>query len=62
MTAMLDGIGLQWLLDPSTDVAASVSAYVDRAVAAWRSSEVDGDVSILQGWAGSRPVTIERAE
>ncbi len=62
VTAMLDGIGLQWLLDPSTDVAASVSAYVDRAVAAWRSSEVDGDVSILQGWAGSRPVTIERAE
>ena len=36
MTAMLDGIGLQWLLDPSIDVEASVSTYVDRAIAAWR--------------------------
>ena len=36
VTATLDGIGLQWLLDPSTDVAASVSTYVERAVAAWR--------------------------
>jgi len=36
VTAMLDGIGLQWLLDPSTDVEASVSTYVDRAIATWR--------------------------
>lgn len=36
VTAMLDGIGLQWLLDPSTDVVASVSTSVDRAIAAWR--------------------------
>jgi AcrR family transcriptional regulator len=37
VTAVLDGIGLQWLLDPSTDVTASVQTYIDRTVAAWRS-------------------------
>lgn len=36
VTATLDGIGLQWLLDPTTDVMASVATYVDRAIAAWR--------------------------
>ncbi len=36
ITAVLDGIGLQWLLDPSTDVEAAVTTYVDRAAAAWR--------------------------
>lgn len=36
ITAALDGIGLQWLLDPSTDVAASVSTYVERAISTWR--------------------------
>ncbi|MFH8253200.1 TetR/AcrR family transcriptional regulator [Microbacterium sp. B2969] len=36
VTATLDGIGLQWLLDPSTDVVASVRTYVDRAITAWR--------------------------
>ena len=36
VTAVLDGIGLQWLLDPSTDVTASVKTYIDRTVAAWR--------------------------
>jgi AcrR family transcriptional regulator len=35
ITAVLDGIGLQWLLDPTTDVADSVSTCVDRAIAAW---------------------------
>jgi AcrR family transcriptional regulator len=38
VTAVLDGIGLQWLLDPSTDVTASVETYVNRTVAAWRNS------------------------
>jgi AcrR family transcriptional regulator len=38
VTAVLDGIGLQWLLDPSTDVVASVETYINRTVAAWRSS------------------------
>jgi hypothetical protein len=38
VTAVLDGIGLQWLLDPSTDVVESISTYVDRAVLGWRSS------------------------
>ena len=37
-TAVLDGIGLQWLLDPSTDVVESISTYVDPAVLGWRSS------------------------
>ena len=36
VTATLDGIGLQWLLDPSTDVVASVTTYIERAIAAWR--------------------------
>jgi AcrR family transcriptional regulator len=36
VTAVLDGIGLQWLLDPSTDVTTSVKTYIDRTVAAWR--------------------------
>ena len=37
VTAVLDGIGLQWLLDPSTDVTASVETYINRTVDAWRS-------------------------
>ena len=37
VTAILDGIGLQWLLDPSTDVVTSTSTYVDRTIATWRS-------------------------
>ena len=36
VTAALDGIGLQWLLDPSTDVAACVSTCVARAITAWQ--------------------------
>lgn len=36
VTAALDGIGLQWLLDPSTDMRTAVSTYVERAIAAWR--------------------------
>jgi hypothetical protein len=35
LTAMMDGIGLQWLLNPETDIRARVSAYVERAIAAW---------------------------
>ena len=38
VTAVLDGIGLQWLLDPATDVTASVETYINRTVAGWRSS------------------------
>jgi AcrR family transcriptional regulator len=37
VTAVLDGIGLQWLLDPSTDVTSSVDTYVNRTVDTWRS-------------------------
>ena len=35
VTAVLDGIGLQWLLDPSTDVTTSVATYVDRSITSW---------------------------
>jgi AcrR family transcriptional regulator len=35
LTAMMDGIGLQWLLNPGTDIRSSVSTYVERAIAAW---------------------------
>jgi hypothetical protein len=38
ITAILDGIGLQWLLDPSTDVIASTATYVNRTITGWRSS------------------------
>src|SRR5829696_1467331 len=37
VTAVLDGIGLQWLLDPSTDVAASISTSATRTIIGWRS-------------------------
>ena len=36
VTAVLDGIGLQWLLDPSTDVVASVTAYITHGTTRWR--------------------------
>ena len=36
VTAVLDGIGLQWLLDPTTDVAAATSAYITRTIATWQ--------------------------
>jgi AcrR family transcriptional regulator len=42
VTAVLDGIGLQWLLDPATDVTASVESYVNRTVAAWCGSRRQG--------------------
>lgn len=35
LTAMMDGIGLQWLLNPGTDIRSSVSTYVERTIAAW---------------------------
>jgi AcrR family transcriptional regulator len=38
VTAVLDGIGLQWLLDPSTDVVASVETYITHTIARWRSN------------------------
>jgi AcrR family transcriptional regulator len=38
VTAVLDGIGLQWLLDPSTDVVASVTTYITRTITCWRSN------------------------
>jgi len=38
VTAVLDGIGLQWLLDPSTDITASVETYISRTIAAWGKS------------------------
>jgi AcrR family transcriptional regulator len=41
VTAVLDGIGLQWLLDPATDVSATVETYINRTVAAWRSGRQD---------------------
>ena len=37
VTAVLDGISLQWLLDPSTDVTGTVGTHINRTVAAWRS-------------------------
>jgi AcrR family transcriptional regulator len=39
VTAVLDGIGLQWLLDSSTDVAPAVETYITRTIAAWCSSD-----------------------
>jgi AcrR family transcriptional regulator len=38
VTAVLDGIGLQWLLDPSTEVTVSVETYINRTITAWSSS------------------------
>lgn len=39
VTAVLDGIGLQWLLDPSTDIAENVGTYITRTIRAWRHPE-----------------------
>ncbi len=36
VTAVLDGISLQWLLDPSTDVTTSVETYIGRTITSWR--------------------------
>jgi AcrR family transcriptional regulator len=36
VTAVLDGIELQWLLDPSTDLVAGVTAYVTHSITRWR--------------------------
>ncbi|MCI9887783.1 helix-turn-helix transcriptional regulator [Micrococcales bacterium 31B] len=36
LTAVMDGIGLQWLLDPATDIEGAMTACVDRTVAAWQ--------------------------
>lgn len=36
VTAVLDGIGLQWLLDPATDVVTAVTIYVGRTIAGWQ--------------------------
>jgi AcrR family transcriptional regulator len=38
ITAVLDGIGLQWLLDPSTDVVTSVTTYITRTITGWRAA------------------------
>ena len=38
VTAVLDGIGLQWLLDPTTDMAGSVDTYITRTIASWRNN------------------------
>ena len=35
--AVLDGIGPQWLLDPTTDVVASVTTYITSSISRWRS-------------------------
>ncbi len=42
VTAVLDGIGLQWLLDPSTDVTGTVGTYINRTLVAWRNSPAMG--------------------
>jgi hypothetical protein len=39
LTAVLDGTGLQWLLDSSADVNATVETYISRTLAVWRGSQ-----------------------
>ena len=39
VTAVLDGVGLQWLLDPATDVVTGVSTYIERAISGWRRTD-----------------------
>ena len=36
VTAVLDGIGLQWLLEPATEVTTNVETYINRTIAPWR--------------------------
>ncbi len=35
ITAILDGIGLQWLLDPNTDVVTTTTTYINRTITEW---------------------------
>lgn len=35
VTAVLDGIALQWLNDPSTEIVQSVATFIDRTIADW---------------------------
>ena len=35
VTAVLDGIGLQWLLEPSSDVVNSITTYITRTISGW---------------------------
>ena len=39
VTAVLDGIGLQWLLDPSTDVVACTATHITRTISSWRNGQ-----------------------
>nr|WP_300149887.1 TetR/AcrR family transcriptional regulator [Propionicimonas sp.] len=41
VTAVLDGIGLQWLLDSSTDMAGSVDVYITRTIMGWRRADAE---------------------
>lgn len=38
VTAVLDGVGLQWLLDPDTDVVAATDTFIQRTIASWSGS------------------------
>ena len=38
ITAVLDGLELQWLLDPTTDLVGDTTRYVDDAVGRWQSA------------------------
>ena len=57
MYAMLDGLEVQWLLNPNVDLGGFVAEYVDQAIARWKSgAEASARISAHDPWAG-----IERA-
>ncbi len=51
MFAIMDGLELQWLLDPTVDMVALFDHYLDEAIERWRLSPVaapcrDGSVDV----------------
>ena len=36
LIAVLDGIELKWLLEPSTDLGCGVSSYINHNIARWQ--------------------------
>lgn len=60
LTAILDGIGLQWLLDPSTDVITSTATYVNRTITGWREERVVKNLAAVSGEAQRAAVSDDR--
>lgn len=62
LTVVMDGIGLQRLLDPSTDISVAVTACVNRALAAWQGCRVGGELALRSLASRSRTLRLSRRD